>query len=83
MVEETETSVLITIRHDPLASPEESVMDYLENHEEITNRIGRELTGITSENTMKEVFYRLAKSNQIQRVGGKLGASAAWEKIKK
>lgn len=83
MVSETETSVLVTIRHDPLASPEESVMDYLENHVEITNRVGRELTGITSENTMKEVFYRLAKSNQIQRVGGKLGASAAWEKIKK
>jgi ATP-dependent DNA helicase RecG len=79
-VEETENSVLVKIRHDPLASPEESVMDYLQNHPEITNRIGRELTGIASENSMKEVFYRLAKSDLIERVPGKKGASAAWRK---
>lgn len=80
LIEEKENSVLVTIRHDPLASPEESVMDYLQNHRQITNRIARELTGISSENTMKEVFYRLARSGQIQRVHGKKGAAAAWEK---
>jgi ATP-dependent DNA helicase RecG len=80
LVEETETSVLVRIKHEPLASPEESVMDYLLNHPVITNRIARELTGITSENSMKEVFYRLAKSGLIERVPGKKGASAAWQK---
>jgi len=80
IIEETENSVLVRIKHDPLASPEESVMDYLQNHEVITNRIARELTGITSENSMKEVFYRLAKSKLIERVPGKTGASAAWQK---
>lgn len=83
IVEETETSVLVRIKHDPLASPEESVMDYLQNHETITNRIARELTGITSENSMKEVFYRLSKkAGLIERVPGKRGASAAWRKLK-
>ena len=76
----TENSVVVVIKHDPLASPEESVMDYLGNHELITNRIARELTGITSENSMKEVFYRLAKRELIERVPGRLGASAAWQK---
>jgi len=80
IIAETENSVVVTIKHDPLASPEESVMDYLANHESITNRIARELTGITSENSMKEVFYRLAKSELIERVPGRRGASAAWQK---
>ena len=82
VLEETGNSVLVRIKHDPLASPEESVMDYLHNHETITNRIARELTGITSENSMKEVFYRLAKSNLIERVPGRKGAAAAWQKRK-
>lgn len=81
VIEQTENSVLVTIKHDPLASPEESVMDYLHNHETITNRIARELTGITSENSMKEVFYRLAKSGLIERVPNRKGASAAWQKV--
>jgi ATP-dependent DNA helicase RecG len=80
VIVETDNSVVVSIKHDPLASPEESVMDYLANHAFITNRIARELTGITSENSMKEVFYRLAKSGLIERVPGKRGAAAAWQK---
>ncbi len=79
-IRETENSVLVIIKHDPLASPGEAVMDYLANHDSITNRIARELTGIASENTMKEVFYRLAKAGLIERVKGKKGAAAAWQK---
>ena len=80
VIRETESSVIVEIRHDKLASPEESVMDYLANHEAINNRTARELTGITSENTMKEVFLRLAKRHLIERVPGRKGASSAWQK---
>ena len=80
VIKESENSVLVDIRHDPMASPEESVMDYLANHIEIKNGIARELTGITSENTMKEVFLRLAKRGLIERVPDKKGAAAAWQK---
>jgi ATP-dependent DNA helicase RecG len=80
VIEEPENSVLVQVRHDPLASPEESVMDYLQNHKEIKNGLARRLTGITSENTMKEVFLRLAKRNLIERVPEKKGAAAAWQK---
>lgn len=80
VVSETENSVLVRITHDPLASPEESVMDYLQNHESITNRVARELTGISSENTMKDVFIRLFKRDLIERVPGRKGAAAAWRK---
>jgi ATP-dependent DNA helicase RecG len=80
VIRETESSVMVEIRHDKLASPEESVMDYMANHDEITNRIARELTGISSENTMKLVFLRLAQRNLLERIPGRKGASSAWRK---
>lgn len=83
VIRETENSVVVEIRHDRLASPEESVMDYLENHTEITNRVARELTGIVSENTMKLVFLRLAKRNLIEPVPGRKGPASAWQKYSK
>lgn len=80
VIEEPDNSVLVLIRHDLLASPEESVMDYLQNHAQIKNGIARQLTGITSENSMKDVFLRMAKSELIERVPNKKGAAAAWQK---
>lgn len=68
--------------HERLARPEEIVMEYLASHQEITNKIGRSLTGITSENTMKEVFYSLRDAGKIERVPGKNGNKAAWQPVK-
>lgn len=77
---ETDNSVLVKISHTPLASPEDMVMDYLNSHDEISNGIARDLTGIRSENTMKEAFYRLAKRGLIERVPDKQGSASAWRK---
>lgn len=71
---------LVTIEHTPLARPQEIVLQFLENHDEITNAIARELTGINSENTMKEVFYDLRDAAVIERVPGKAGNKSAWQK---
>jgi ATP-dependent DNA helicase RecG len=79
-VTETETAVIVYIGHSPLASPEQTVMDYLKGHEEITNSIGRDLTGIRSENSMKDVFLRLKKRNLIEPVPEKRGSASAWRK---
>jgi len=81
MVEETQSSVIVRIKHERLATPEQSVMDYLENHSEITNRIARELTGIRSENSMKEVFYRLRDRGLIVQVPHRSQTRRAWQKV--
>jgi ATP-dependent DNA helicase RecG len=81
-IKETPNSVLVVIRHESLASPEDTVMEYLETNEEITNRIGREITGIQSENTMKNVFYRLRDRRLIEQVPGKVGRASAWRKVR-
>ena len=72
---------VVRLGHTPLARPHEIVMDYLEAHDEITNAIGRGLTGITSENTMKDVFYSLRKTGEIEMVPGRRGSLSAWRKV--
>lgn len=77
-IEERDNSVVVTLRHESLGSAEQLVMEYLNSNEEITNSIGRELSGIKSENTMKEVFYRLRDRGLLEQVPEKLGNKAAW-----
>lgn len=72
--------VEVTLPHTPLASPEELVLEYLGKHGEIRNAVARELTGIRSENQMKEVFYRLRDRGLIERVEDLKGNKAAWKK---
>lgn len=48
-----ESSVLVNIRHEPIATPEDLVMRYLADHETITNTIGRKVCYIGSESVMR------------------------------
>ncbi|NQW10441.1 MAG: putative DNA binding domain-containing protein [Alphaproteobacteria bacterium] len=79
-IQEHDNSLVVHIAHTPLASPEDTVMKYLESHETITNGVGRVLTGIRSENTMKDVFLRLNKRQLLERVPGLRGNAAAWRR---
>ncbi|MGY2171532.1 ATP-binding protein [Pseudomonas gingeri] len=80
IIQEKDNSVLVVLRHENLGSPEQLVMEYLEKNQEISNGIGREITGIKSENTMKEVFYRLRDRDQLEQVPGRAGNKAAWQR---
>jgi hypothetical protein len=59
------------------ALPEEVVMAYLSNHQEITTAIGRSLTGITSASSMTDVFHSLRNKGEIEMVPG---STSAWQK---
>ncbi len=72
------TSVLVRIRHQRLASPEQMVLEYLANNAEITNGIVRQLTGIGSENTVKRVFQRMIKAGEIEAIPGRSLRDAAY-----
>ncbi|MEU9198701.1 ATP-binding protein [Streptomyces sp. NPDC048332] len=78
IIRQADNSVIVEIRHQKLGTPEELIMEWLESHDEITNKRVRDLTGIGSENEVKRIFYRLAEAKQIERVPGKGGGSAAW-----
>ncbi len=76
-----EDSFLVVLRHTPLARPETLVLEYLDNHPEVTNSAAREFCGIRSENAMKDVFIRLARASKIEPVPGKKGNKSAWRLI--
>ena len=80
VIEERESSVVVNIRHERLASPEEAILTYLESHNVINNAVARQITGITFENRVKEVFYRLRDAGKLERVPGRLGSASAWRR---
>ena len=57
-------------------------MNFLQKNLEITNAQARDLTGIKSENAVKREFYKLRDKGFIERVPGKEGGLAAWQKIR-
>lgn len=80
-IKEEGNYLVVTIGHTPLASPEDAVLEYLKKYTEITNSAAREITGIKSENQMKEVFYRLRDQGLLERVPGKHGNKSAWRMV--
>ena len=81
IIEESGNYVKVTIRHAPLALPTEAIIAFLEEHSEITNAQARDLTGIKSENAVKNEFYKLRDKGVIERIPGRNGALAAWRKV--
>lgn len=81
--EETDAGLLVTLKHESLASPEQIVLEFLKGNQEITNQQARELTGIKSENTMKNVFYRLRDAGEIEQTPKVPGKKHSWRMPKK
>jgi ATP-dependent DNA helicase RecG len=82
-IQELEGAVLVTLRHESLASPEQMVMEYLKAEREITNAVARELTGIKSENSMKQVFYKLRDRGQLEQTPKVRGKKPSWRRPEK
>lgn len=80
IIEESANSVTVKIKHERLASPEETILEYLENHTNINNRTARKLCYIGSENSMKRVFERLMKAKKIERIPELKGSASAYRK---
>ncbi len=78
VIEDRQFSVLVTIPHEKLASPEETILEFLKTEGEISNKKARELCGIYSENKMKRLFQRLAKRKLIEPVPDRTRPKAAW-----
>jgi len=71
--------VAITLKHESLASPEEMILEYLADHDNITNRIARDICYIGSENKMKTILQRMVKYGNIELVPGRTRYTAAYQ----
>lgn len=65
-IEEIENSVLVKILHKKLASYEDQIMEHLETHPFITNKIARAITGEGSENRIKNSLKKLREAGKIR-----------------
>lgn len=72
------SSVLVQIRHERLASPEEMIIEYLQNHDEIANAEVRRLTGIGSENKVKSIFKQMIYAGELESIPGRSLRYAAY-----
>jgi len=70
--------VTVSLHHEPLATPEEIILDHLQKNDQITNRAARDLCFIGSENKMKGILQRLVKKGLIELVPGTTRYSAAY-----
>lgn len=70
-IEQKTNSVLVTLRHEKLAAPEEIILEYLERNEEINNTKAREICFIGSENAVKRIFNKMIEAGLIKRIPGR------------
>lgn len=78
VITELENAVLVTIKHEPLASPEKAILEYLETHDIIQNSTAREITHVTADYTIKSIFQTMATKGMIERVPGTRTRSSAY-----
>lgn len=82
VVEQIGGYVKVTLKHEALASPEEMVLEYLGNHDQIMNREARTICYIGSENKMKSILQRMVKQDLIELVPGTTRYNAAYRRKK-
>jgi ATP-dependent DNA helicase RecG len=81
-IEERDNSVLVKIRHEPLAQPEQAILEYLETHETINNRQARKATLVRADYQMKALFNRMVEKGMIEQVPGTKTSNTAYRKPK-
>lgn len=69
-IEQIGGNVIVTLRHESLATPQELIINYLKNHDSITNKDAREICSIQSENTVKHIFKRMVDDGLIEPIKG-------------
>ena len=70
--------VKVVLRHEPLATPEEIILEYLRTHDEIANREAREICYIGSENKMKRILQQMVTKELIESVPERTRYNAAY-----
>lgn len=76
-----DNSVLVVIRHESLASPEQQIVEYLGANSTIRNIQARELVGIESESKMKKILQGLVAAGEIEHVPGTTRRGYAYRLI--
>jgi ATP-dependent DNA helicase RecG len=83
VIEERDSDLLVTILHEPLASPEEKVLEYLAKNSTIRNKKAREITFIKDADQMKRILQKMVEKNLIEGVPNTRGGGFTYQKKQK
>ncbi len=72
--------VIVYIRHEKLASPEERIMEYLGEHATISNGEAREVCVIREDWRIRNIFAKMASANMIEKLPGSVTSNTAYQK---
>jgi ATP-dependent DNA helicase RecG len=70
IISEVGNSVIVSIRHEKLASPEEAIMRHLDENGSINNSEARKVTYISADYRVKAIFNRLVDRGLIEQIPG-------------
>lgn len=75
-----DASVLVVIRHEQLASPEEQIMAFLESHQSINNGEAREICVVREDWRIRSIFARMVEAEMIEKLPGSTTSNTAYRK---
>jgi ATP-dependent DNA helicase RecG len=67
-IEETASSVIVRLKHEPLASKEELIRDYLRKQGEINNTKARVVCNVQSDSVIRKIFHSMIAAGEIEKV---------------
>lgn len=70
----------VTIPHEPLATAEELILQYLEDHETITNKKARSLYPVETQHIMRRIMSNMVRNGQLERVDGTVRGGIKYKK---
>ena len=77
-IENRSASVLVALKHEPLASKEEIIRDYLKRRGEINNTRAREICNLQSDSIIRKTFQKMIQANEIEKVPGTRGKGTKY-----
>lgn len=82
-IQESGHSVLVVIRHEPLASPAQLILEHLEKHDSIRNRQARAVCNIGEDYIVKRIFGQLVDRGLLEQIPGTDRSTTAYRRGEK
>ncbi len=67
-IEETDVSVIVRLKHQPLASKEDIIQKYLRDNDTISNTIARRICNVQSDSVIRKMFHAMISAGIIEKV---------------
>lgn len=82
IISQIDDAVLVTVRHERLASPEDSIMEFLNANGSISNGQARELCVIREDWRIRTIFGRMVDAGMIEKIPGSTTSNTAYRLLK-